>query len=385
MKTDMLLRTMKKSDFVFILSSFLIWRIVLFIFLFIAIKFVPLQQNFLGGGLENYLKDPYLWSWLNFDGEHYLSLARIGYQPLTYFYFPVFPLLIRFVADILVEAQKVFSGLIVSNISFLLALIGLWKLVLLDFKKVVAKMTIILMLLFPTSFYFGSYYTESTFLALTIWSFYLVRTNKWFSSGFLASIATVTRVIGVALFPALMVEYWGEKKKSFKKLLSIVLVPLGIVLYMAYLKIKTGDPFEFLNSVSIFGDQRSSQFILLPQVFYRYIVKIIPNLTYSYFPVVFTTFLEIFVAIAFLALLILGIKKVRWSYLVYALLSYIIPSLSGSFSSFPRYVLVIFPAFIVASIYLVKAPRLLQFLIFAILFIGLGFATAFFTRGIWIA
>src|SRR3972149_3685262 len=80
---------MKKGEFKFIITSFLGWRVLLLGFVFLAASFFPLQKLFLGGGIENYLKNPYFWSWINFDGEHYLSLALQGYLPLTYFYFRV--------------------------------------------------------------------------------------------------------------------------------------------------------------------------------------------------------------------------------------------------------------------------------------------------------
>ena len=340
----------------------MLWRIALFLFLFLALNFVPLQQNFLGGGMQRYLSNPWLWSWINFDGEHYLSLVKVGYQPLTYFYFPVFPMVTRFIGNILGDGEKALSGLLVSNISFVVGLVGFYKLILLDFDRKVAKAAIFLLLFFPTSFFFASYYTESLFFALVVWFFYFMRVKKWFMVVVLGSLASATRIIGATL-----------------------LVPFGLMGYMYFLQQKTGDALAFMHDITIFGDQRSSKLILLPQVFYRYFVRIIPSLDYSYFPVVFSTFLEIFIAVLFLVLLIAGIKKIRSSYLIYGALAYLIPSLSGSFSSFPRYALVIFPVFITGAIYFLKLPKLLQIFIFAISFVGLGIATAFFTRGTWIA
>ena len=370
---------MRKSDFLFILSAFLIWRITLFVFLFLALKYLPLQQNFLGGGMQNYLSNPWFWSWVNFDGEHYLTIAQVGYQPLTYFYFPVFPLLARFLGNLLGGGftNYALAGLAVSQLAFFAALIGFWKLIRLDFNKKIARLGILLLLFFPTSFYFASYYTESVFLASVVWSFYLTRRDKWFWAGVLGGVSSATRIIGATLLPALLTE----KNRKW----PILLIPAGILIYMYYLNIETGDPLNFLNTVSIFGAQRSSNIIFLPQVFYRYFVKIIPNLDYNYFPVIFVTFLEILVAVLFLALLLLGIRKVKWSYLVYAALAYLIPTFSGSFSSFPRYALVIFPAFIIAALYLNKLPRVVQTLIFALLFVGLGLATCLFLRGYWVS
>lgn len=381
---------MKKSDFVFIFSSFLIWRIALFIFLFLAIKYVPLQKNFLGGGMENYLKTPWLWAWANFDGEHYLSIAQFGYKPLTYFFFPLFPILTRFFTSSFANdlTIKVVGGLLLTNISFLVALIGLWRLINLDFNRNIAKLSILLLLVFPTSFYFGSFYTESLFLALTIWSFFFARKGKWILSGVLGGLATATRFIGIALFVALLAEFWIQKKDLKNKTLTItglLFVPLGLFIYLNYLKVSTGDPLNFLNTVSIFGEQRSSELILLPQVFFRYFFKILPNVNVLDLHLVLVLFLELGSAVLFLFISLLSFLKLRLSYTIYTILGFVIPTLSGSFSSLPRYVLVIFPSFILLSYYMVKLSPVVRYTTLGLLFFMLFITTALFARGFWIA
>ncbi|MBU0845989.1 hypothetical protein KKH23_02175 [Patescibacteria group bacterium] len=340
----------------------------------------------------SYLKQPFLWAWGNFDGEHYLSIAYQGYQPLTYFFFPVYPLTIAFIAKFLGEsfASLAVSGLLISNISFFVALVGLWKLIELDYKKDIARLTILLLLVFPTSFYFGSIYTESLFLALAVWSFYCARKRKWIAAGTLGVLLTATRVVGLAIVPVLLVEAYlqrKEKKKSnlYLVALGILLSVFGIFAYMIYLNKVTGDPLEFFHNVSIFGQQRSSSLVLLPQVFYRYFFKILPNISYSYFPIVFVTYLEIVTALMFLVLTIASFFRLRLSYAFYLAVGYIIPTLSGSFSSFHRYVLILFPAFILSAIWLSKRKKWVKVIIFSILILGLLVATSLFTRGFWVA
>ncbi len=365
---------------------------MLFVFLFFAIGLVSLQESFLAGNLSGYLKHPFLWAWANFDGEHYLSIAYQGYQPLTYFYFPAYPLTIYFVAILLGGSFKalVASGLLISNISFFVALIGLWKLIKLDYKKDIARLAILLLLIFPTSFYFGSIYTESLFLALVVWSFYFARKGKWIMAGLLGAVLTATRVVGLALIPALLIEAYLQRRENkklnlFPVAIGILLSTLGIFAYMFYLNIATGDPLEFFHNVSIFGQQRSSGLVILPQVFYRYFFKVLPSINYSYFPVVFVTYLEIVTAVVFLGLTIASFFKLRLSYVFYLAIGYIIPTLSGSFSSFHRYVLILFPAFILSAIWLAKRKKWIKAIIFAILILGLLIATSLFTRGFWVA
>ncbi len=374
---------MKNSSLKFVLVAFLIWRIGILFFAFLAVRFVPLfGNNYLGGGFSNYTNNPLFWGHLNFDGEHYLAIAQNGYKPLEYFFFPFFPYLIRFLS----LNRDLFSisllGLVISNLSFFVALLGIYKLIKLDFKENIARLAVILFLVFPTSFYFGAFYNESVFLALIIWSFLFARKGNFLFAGLAAMLASATRIIGVVMFPVLILEFLSQKRKNF---LPILISPLGLITYMYYLLKQTGDPLVFLHQVSVFGQQRSSVLIFLPQVFYRYFFKIIPSLTYSYFPVVFTTYLELGISIIFLILIFFCFWKLRLSYCLYALFAYLIPTLAGSFSSMPRYVLVIFPVFILITILIERIPTFFKYLIFSVMILMLVVATMMFFRGYWVA
>lgn len=320
--------------------------------------------------MQSYLKAPWLWAWANFDGEHYLSIAARGYGFGEEAFFPLYPLLIKFLGG------GVWAGLLISNFSFLIALVGLYKLIKLDFKEKVARLAVILLLLFPTSFYFGSVYTESLFLALVVWSFYFARGQRWFLASILGMFASVTRVIGILLLPVHAI-----RKRSW----YLLLIPLGFLAYMFFLKQTTGDPLKFLHALPAFGEQRSATPILLPQVFYRYVFKILPNLNYSYFPIVFTTWLEFLAGLLFLFLILFSLGQLEISYWSFLLLGYLIPTFSGSFSSLSRYVLVLFPAFIFLAQWFEKRSPSLKFTIYGLLLISLAVSTALFVRGFWLA
>jgi Gpi18-like mannosyltransferase len=379
--------------FLEVLKYILVWRIALFFILFLAIGNLPLQFNFLGGGLGEYLHNPYLWSWVHFDGEHYLSIAQNGYKPLEYFFFPFYPLLIDLLAKVigLNTLGYVISGLIISHTAFLLGIFGFIRLIQLDYNKSVVRNALIILFLFPTSFYFVMYYTESLFFALTIWAFYFARRKNWILAGILGACACSTRIIGVALIPAFLIEAFLQEKKLFSKsmiqAISASGIALsGILLFMHFLDQRTGDPIAFFTSLNqVFGEQRSEKLILLPQVFYRYFVKILPAIDYHYFPQVFVTFLELGSGIFFLLILGLSFIKLRLSYAIYLTAGYLIPTLSGSFSSLPRYELVLFPAFILLAIYFSKAPRYFRISFYIICAVLLFLAESYFLRGYWIS
>lgn len=380
--------------FRFPLTVFVVWRVLLFAIIFFGLLYFPLQDNFLGGGKATYLKNPFFWSWLNFDGEHYLEITRRGYQPLTYFFFPLYPLLIRltaFLGGFRNPSFYAISGLTISNLSFLIGLIGFYKLVKLDYSEKIANLSLILLLVFPTSFFFGSFYTEGLFLALSVWALYFARKKNFFFSAVLVGLATATRVVGIALIPAILIEAWPFivrrplRVPPLKVIFSILIAPAGLLAYMYFLKVRTGDPLEFFNTIGIFGPQREAGFVFLPQVFYRYIFKILPNLNYSALLGFYTPVLELTSAFLFLGLTIVSLFKLRLSYSIYMLIAYLIPTLSGSFSSFPRYVLILFPAFMVAANYLSRKSLYFRLVIYLILILNLFICLALFSRGYWIA
>jgi len=362
-------------------TVFLIWRLGLEVGVWLGGKFLP-QKGYLGPSV-----------WANFDGIHYLWIAQNGYGLYQQAFFPLYPWLIRWLAGFI--HNYLFSGLAISHLSFFASLYLLYRLLLFDFSEKFARRVIILLLLFPTSFFFASFYSESLFFVLMIAAFYFARKGKWLVAGIFGALASATRLVGIFLLPALLVE-WGEQYKfqisnlkfqiNFKsqipKLLSLFFIPAGLVWYMKYLAVHWGDPLLFAHVQEHFGAQRTSEkIILLYQVFWRYFKMI---LTTKADPLYFVVWLELLTALGFLALLIWGyFQKIRLSWLIFGILAYLLPTLSGTFSSLPRYVLVIFPGFVGLGLLTEKYRwGKILYLIFAILLL---ISTAFFTRGYWLA
>lgn len=380
-----------KSPIFTILLIFLIWRVILVIISLFATNFVPLgyKDRFLGGGPKNFAVAPHFFSWANFDGEHYLSIAIFGYKNLEQAFFPIYPMLISFLArpdpyNLLPSLiNSVLIGLLISNISFVLALIFLFELLRIDFSKKIAYLTIILMLIFPTSFYFGSVYNESLFLFLSVLSFCCARKNRWFAAGLLGAVASATRIFGILLLPVLLIEAWKQKVK-FSQMFWIFLVPLGLGVYMWYLYTTLGDPFAFYSFQKLVGEQHQPGITTLPQVYFRYIKMLATTNMQN--PIFQTIVLEFFVGLAFFILPIYGyLKKIRLSYLVFAMLAFLTPTIQGSFSSTPRYVIILFPSFLAAALWISNLSTAIRVLLLSLSFVAFVIEAALFLRGYWIA
>ena len=392
---------MSKKELQKIFLIFIIWKLLVIVFSNFGQLLFPLQTDFLGGGLLQYLLHPNFWGFINFDGEHYFSIARDGYMPLTYFYFPLYPILIKILAIVFGGSFTAYaiSGLLLSNLFLIIALVGIYKLGKLFYNEKSAFFSILLLLAFPTAFFLGSFYNDSLFLALAVWSFYFAIKKNWLPAIILTALASATRVVGIALAAGVFVEYlFGElrlnqllplKERTCKVVAKGLIVGVlslsGLLIYMVYLQNQTGSALEFFNDVTIFGEQRSTAFIMLPQVFYRYFFKILPSINYNYFPAVFTAYLEITSAIFAVIVITIIIFRSRASFTVYSILAFIIPALSGSFSSMPRYLLVIFPIFLMAGKYLSIKSRSFAYTLFALLLLSTFFAVSLFVRGYFVA
>ncbi|MCL4417837.1 MAG: hypothetical protein M1365_14295, partial [Actinobacteria bacterium] len=347
------------------------------------------KDRFLGGGPINYATSPQLFAWANFDGEHYLSIAIFGYKYLEQAFFPVYPTLISIFArpdpyNLLVSLiNSTLTGLIISNVSFVLALIFLFELIKIDFSKQIAYLTIILILIFPTSFYFGAVYNESLFLLFSVLSFYNARKGNWLAAGMFGMVSSATRIFGIFILPALLIEAWQQRIRS-PRIFWVFLIPAGLGIYMLYQFITVGDPLAFYHLQKLVGEQHQSGLTLLPQVYYRYIKMIFTVNLQN--PIFQTIVLEFIVGILFFLLPIYGyFKKIRLSYLVYAMLGFLTPTIQGSFSSVPRYGMFYLSSFLAAAIWFGGLPKLIRFLLLVLLFFGLIIETAFFLRGYWIA
>ena len=378
-----------KSDpnYIAIICLFIIWKVLLLFVLIGAFEFIPLySKHLLGGGYDKYLTNYYSLPWANFDGEHFIALAQFGYQQYTHAFFPLYSKIIslaRYYPDDNTLLILVKAGLFVSGASLAIALIFFYKLLKLDYSKEFSLGVILVLLLYPASFYFNAVYSESLFLMLIIGSFYFFRTKRFFWASLFGFFASLTRVFGVLLFLSFLIEIFIYKV-SPKKSYWILLIPLGLISYMIYLKITVGDPLAFYNLQLIVGEQHQRGIILFPQVIYRYLRIILNVDTVS--PLLTTILFELATGIIFLLLPIIGLfKKVRLSYLFFAFAGFLLPTIQGSFSSLPRYVLILFPSFIVLSLMIKNLPFHLKILLGSLSLILLIIEAAFFLRGYWVA
>lgn len=369
-----------------LLFYLLSWRIGLFIVAFISPLILPSFGNRFPYK-EIYLSSTglphFLWSFGNFDGVHYLTIAIHSYSAqYIQAFFPFYPLVVGFLGS-LFDQQYLLVGITVSTIAFFIGLILFKKLIEIDFSQSTMLWSLVLLLLFPTAFYFGAVYTEGLFFLLTIASFYFARRGKWVIAGMCGGLASATRFGGIFLLPALIVEWWLQnrtRKKEIKSLLLLSFVPLGLLGYMFYLNIKFNDPLLFFHALPNFGTGRQGGIILLPQVFWRYL-KIFFSVDWQSL-VFFSALTEFLTTIFFSILVFVSFVKTRLSYALFSALILISPTVTGTLTSMPRYVLLCLSAFMTLGMLRSKKLKIVLCLIFLCLLL---INMILFCQGYWVA
>ncbi|MGA3192743.1 MAG: mannosyltransferase family protein [Candidatus Bathyarchaeia archaeon] len=277
------------------------------------------------------------------DSGWYLSIVQNGYsyvpgKPSNVAFFPLYPSLVKIFSFGFADVR--ITGIVLSNVALLLAMIYLFRLVKLDYQNTKMPLnSVIFALIFPASFFFSIFYAESLFLFLTVACFYYARKNRWFLSSLFGFFAALTRALGVFIFIPILIEYLAPTSfkdlklgKIKKDILCLLLIPAGLLTYMTYLYIRFNEPLAFLKAETAWSRVFAPGLLTLQSLF-------------SYDPFYRFTFLG-FVALSILMLVFLIYSKVRISYIVYTAVELFFILSSSLLESLPRYVGVLFPMYI---------------------------------------
>lgn len=378
---------MTKLRLVFIF--FFIFLFFNFLTSFLATKYIPYLGFFPYKDVVLSFKLPnFIAFFANFDGAHYLSIVRRGYREFEQAFFPLYPLAIIFLVRLL-KINGFISAFLISNASFFIGLILSFFLLEKKFKKNQIVWFYVFFLLFPTSFFFSAIYTEGLFFMLFIATLFFLKRKKYLIASLFAFFAATTRLIGVLLIVPILMERLANKKikLTFTKIVLFLSPLLGLFSYSFYLYKTTGDPFFFFNSQPVFGANRSTKLILLPQVYYRYLkIFLTTGWSFQYFislvEICIFTFVFVVLLLDFFRLIkpIKNYEEIGLN--LFSLINLILPTLTGTFSSVPRYALFSLSFFIALS----RIKNLFFKILIAIIFFILHFILlGFFIQGYFVS
>jgi Mannosyltransferase (PIG-V) len=337
-----------------------------------------LTQTF-AAHLPDYLVSPAA----RFDSAWYLSIAKSGYlEPQQAVFFPLFPAAIALLGSI--GIPQVAAGVFLSCGFAVVALWLLCRLVELDFDEAVARNTVWIVSWLPVALYLSAVYTEALFLLLAIAALYWARLGRWWIAGLAGLLAAATRNSGVLLVIPLLVLYLygprGDRPPRSgpaglrpryevgRDVLSIALVPIGLVAYLAYLHFAIGDPLAAFSGERFW--HRSFEPLAGVPLGAYYVIKSIvamvpgldPRLEHHLGPLTNAQHL-VDPAVLVLAALLLwyGWRRLPLAYTVFAGISLAfavsVPAQGEPLRSLPRFTLVIFPLWISLGLWATEKRR----------------------------
>ena len=326
--------------------------------------------------------------WNRWDALHYIDIAKNGYTAVgegRYFivFLPLYPFLIRVVAFFIRNYEV--SALLISNFASLFAGFYLYKLVKIDCSHLTALKSVFYFSIFPSSYFLIAGYTESLFLFLTIAGFYYARKGNWFTAGLMGMFGAATRITGLILIPALIYELFSQKSKSHsgytcknvKHALFICMTAFGFISYLVLNYAVFGDVFAFI------AIQREHWF--------KHLAPPWEGLSGALWSIFWSEPAEkvliggaelVFGLFGLACIIYAVIRKLRPSYTIYMLLTWLVVASTSYWLSMPRYTLSMFPIFIVLAIIGDKRAELHYVMTIAFL-LFFSFFLVLFTQGYW--
>ena len=186
------------------------------------------------------------------DAQWYRGIAEHGYGKIVvaadgrelsdYAFFPLFPLLQRWIHQA-TSLSVLHSGILVSVLASIVAALGIYLCIERVSGARAALYTVILWAALPVSGVLILAYSEALFTALAAWALYFTLKKRWWLAGLLASLAGLTRPIGIAVALAVMITAFIQLRRgrrSQSAIWAIALAPLGWLGYIYWVGREVG-------------------------------------------------------------------------------------------------------------------------------------------------
>lgn len=235
-------------EYLKIILLYVTFTVVMTLVGYAAFRIIPWASEY---GHINPVKQNWINVFLRWDAIHYINIASRGYgvySPGNYAFFPLYPVLIWCLSTV-TKIPFAFSGLIIPRLSFLAAIIMLYRLAKEEYGDALAFRIVVCMILFPGSFFFLSAYTESLSLLLALCTFFFCRRKNWLAASLIVMLFGALKQIGVLLGLFVLLEYLRQADLKLKNIrpniLWLCFIPVGLFAYMVYLYAVKENPFYF--------------------------------------------------------------------------------------------------------------------------------------------
>ncbi len=306
------------------------------------------------------------------DGHHYSYLAEHWYSSglTSNAFYPLYPLIVK-ASRFLFLNHTLFTGIALSNLFAVLSLILLYLFTKNLFGENVAYYTALFYLAFPTSYYTGLMYSESLFLFLALLLFYSLYRNRLVAALAASALLPLTRPQGIlllvplAVYLLLKVPALPGTRVDRRYLLPLAFVA-GFCVYLGIMRAATGIALAGFVAQRSFVAQNSLANVVHPWRWFRLnfvdVQLSLHGFTNSIIDRVFF--------VLFLFLLVVIFRHLDKTMFAYAAAVGLTVALSGTFMAYSRYLLTIFPIYIVLGYqlkerhYLVTVPSAFVQLLF---------------------
>ena len=322
---------------------------------------------------------PWLSIWQRFDVNWYLAIAQNGYGhvPGDVHFPPLYPAMTRLMS--IIFGNNFIAALVLSQFALYFLIKLLYDLFADWGGDKLARRSLFFLLIFPTSFFFFSAYTEAIFMIFASLCLKAVQNSKWHWAGFWVFCAILIRLQGVALLVPLVWSLLQTRLRNmrFVTLLFAGLSPSVAVGVYLLIRAKAGD-----SSVIPFTETNLHARIVPPWENVIYSVQYISDGLGSY--------IDIFnlVALAlFSTLLAMYWKKIPLEYGLFSAASLVVLTMrlvdTQPLNSMIRYLLTIFPVFYIFGTF-AENKWINRFMFVCFLVLNLFLSAQFFLWG-WVA
>lgn len=293
--------------------------------------------------------------WTCTDSGHYLDIARDWYlsegewdRLVQLVFLPGYPLAVRLV-DLLV-GNLLYSGMLVSALSFAGAGCVLYRLFRLDCPHGDALRAVRWFCLLPGGFFFAAPMSESLFLLLCAACLYCARTERWTLGCALGGLAALTRSLGLTLLVPLFFELVSRAVRRRERPISpgrlagrgaaLLLIPAGFGIYCWVNYLVAGNPFQFMEYQRLHWSQQLGWFFNTAAYQTDLAIQCwgnnLHNLLGLWLPNLLATFSSLIV-------MLLAVKKLRPSYTAWYLAYFVVAIGATWLLSAPRYLIALIP------------------------------------------
>jgi hypothetical protein len=331
--------------------------------------------------------DGLLGNWLWWDGGWYLHIAEYGYsfhphQQSSVAFFPVYPLAVRAIGALLPGGFAV-AAILITVLCGLAVLRLFHRWCLRRMSVGAASVAVVVLALYPYAwFLYGAAYSDALFLATTLLAFLLLEDDRPVAAGIVGIAATAARPTGVAVLiglVAVMLDRRGALPHIRGRLrprdLGVGLAALGIAAWCAWLALRFGHPFAFIETEGAKGWDRAPG--LAVWLKFEFFSTIVHDSAGRWIPIV----IQAALCGAFAAAIPAVTRQFGRGYGIYVAAAVAVPAVStGEFMGTGRYLLAAFPVFALLGSRLARArrPRLAYF---GVSSVALGLGTSLFATG----